>query len=59
MPQARPLTAADRDAVRDDFLSCYDSLLAQKTVVLEAEEGEERKLACDALMGSAVRSFFV
>lgn len=53
MPTTR--TAADHDAVKNEFLVCYDTLSDQKNTVWTAEAGRDRKAAMENMLATMVR----
>jgi hypothetical protein len=53
----RPLTTADRDLVRADFVACYDALLEQKDLVLVSESSTDRKDAIARVIELVVSTF--
>jgi hypothetical protein len=53
----RPLTTADRDAVRTDYVEAYDDLVREKNTVLNCEDPTERHAACRTLLNAIVSPF--
>jgi hypothetical protein len=54
MPRTRTTDA--RDAVRADFVACYDSILEDKDVLLTSDDTSEKKEATGRLLGALVRT---
>lgn len=56
-PPSRPTQSDAREALRDEFLRCYENLSAQKIGLLNnPDEGSTRKQATELLLGTLVRS---
>jgi hypothetical protein len=49
-----PLTTADRDAVRDDFLSCYETILSLKGHLIATDTAESLHKASLGLFEAVV-----
>lgn len=54
MPRTRNTDA--RDAVRADFVACYDAILEDKDVLLTSDDSSEKKEATGRLLGALVRT---